>query len=188
MTYNFKHILRKLLIKSLYKKYVVNNALIKEDINQTLKIRNSNVQEASMAKKFDHLMLYYPDFAFIFFWRIDKRKYRWKSLFTQLDSCKIFKSTKIDGGLMCYHPFATVINAKEIGKNFQFRNSLTIGNKANDNLLTPTIGNDVTVGANVVIIGDITIGDNVVIGAGSVVVKDVPPNSVIAGNPAKLIK
>ncbi|HAB26474.1 MAG TPA: serine acetyltransferase, partial [Xanthomarina gelatinilytica] len=57
-----------------------------------------------------------------------------------------------------------------------------------DNRLLPIIGNDVTVGANVVIIGNITIGDHVVIGAGSVVVKDVPSNCVIAGNPARVIK
>ena len=42
--------------------------------------------------------------------------------------------------------------------------------------------------ANVVIIGDIEIGDNVTIGAGSVVVKSVPSNCVIAGNPARIIK
>ena len=50
------------------------------------------------------------------------------------------------------------------------------------------IGDQVTVGANVIIIGKITIGNNVVIGAGAVVVKDVPDNCVIAGNPAKVIK
>ena len=72
---------------------------------------------------------------------------------------KWFKSTKIDGGLMCYHPYATVINAKSIGKNFQFRNSLTIGNKHNNNSKIPVIGNNVVVGANSVIIGDINIGE-----------------------------
>ena len=102
--------------------------------------------------------------------------------------CKIFGSTQIDGGLSCYHPYASVINAKRIGENFQFRNGLTIGNKANDNSLVPIIGNNVTVGANVVIIGDIQIGDNVIVGAGAVVVKDVPDNSIVAGNPAKVIK
>lgn len=87
------------------------------------------------------------------------------------------------------HPFATILNAKSIGKNFSFRNNLTIGNKidgAVDDI--PTIGDNVYVGANVVIIGKITIGNNVTIGAGSVVVKDVPSNCVIAGNPAKIIK
>ena len=81
-----------------------------------------------------------------------------------------------------------MINAKSIGENFQFRNGLTIGNKANNNQLIPTIGDNVTVGANVVIIGDIIIGDNVTVGAGAVVVKDVPNNSIVAGNPAKVIK
>ena len=38
------------------------------------------------------------------------------------------------------------------------------------------------------IIGPVHIGDNVIIGAGSVVVKDVPSNCVVAGNPAKVIR
>ena len=58
----------------------------------------------------------------------------------------------------------------------------------NDNNQLPTIGDNVEVGANVVIIGDIEIGNNVVIGAGSVVVKSIPSNCIVAGNPAKVIK
>lgn len=46
------------------------------------------------------------------------------------------------------------------------------------------IGNDVWIGANVIILGGITIGDGAAIGAGSVVTKDVPPFSVTYGNPA----
>jgi putative colanic acid biosynthesis acetyltransferase WcaB len=45
----------------------------------------------------------------------------------------------------------------------------------------------VDVGANAVIIGAIRIGDGAVIGAGAVVVKDVPPGAVVAGNPAQVI-
>ncbi|WP_452225907.1 hypothetical protein [Lacinutrix cladophorae] len=183
-----KHVLKKLLIARLFTNYVLNNKTIQEDINQTIKVRGCSVQPDTLKKKFTHLMIYYPDFAFIFFWRIKRNNYRWKKSFTNEVPCKIFRSTKIAGGLMCYHPFATVINAKSIGKNFQFRNGLTIGNKNNDNTLVPIIGDNVTVGANVVIIGNITIGNDVVIGAGAVVVKDVPSNCVIAGNPAKIIK
>ena len=73
--------------------------------------------------------------------------------------------------------------------NFSFRQNTTIGNKKDGrNDLLPVIGNNVTLGANVVIIGDVRIGDNVIVGAGSVVVKDIPANSVVAGNPAKIIK
>jgi len=51
------------------------------------------------------------------------------------------------------------------------------------------IGNDVYIGAGVIILPPVTsIGDGAVIAAGSIVVKDVPPFAVIAGNPAKIIK
>jgi serine O-acetyltransferase len=178
----------KLFIYYLFKKYVIDNEILKEDIIQNFKIRSSNKENTTLFKKFSHLLIYYPEFSFVFFWRIQSNFFLWKILFKYNKSCKIFTSSLIQGGLVAYHPLATVINAKKIGKNFIFRNGLTIGNKNNDNRLLPSIGNNVEVGANVVIIGDIKIGDNVIIGAGSVVVKSVPSNSVIAGNPARIIK
>lgn len=183
-----KHALRALVIPLLYNKYVNSNPIIQADIDQTLRVRGSKAIGHPPKKRFAHLMHYYPEFAFIFFWRIKKRQYLWEILFAQDFHAKLFGSTKIGGGLMCYHPFGTVINATSIGENFQFRNGLTIGNKGNDNSKLPRIGRDVIVGANVVIIGDIQVGDNVVIGAGSVVVKDVPSNVVVAGNPARVIR
>ena len=50
------------------------------------------------------------------------------------------------------------------------------------------VGNDVWFGGGVKVLPGITIGNNVVIGAGSVVTKDVPSNSLVVGNPAKVIK
>lgn len=50
------------------------------------------------------------------------------------------------------------------------------------------IGNDVWIGAHVLILGGVTIGDGAVIGAGSVVTKDVKPYSIVGGNPAKEIR
>ena len=51
-----------------------------------------------------------------------------------------------------------------------------------------TIGNNVWIGGNTVILPGINIGDNVVIGAGSVVIKDIPAWSFAAGNPCKVIR
>jgi len=50
------------------------------------------------------------------------------------------------------------------------------------------IGNNCWIGQNVVILKGVTIGDNCIIGANSVVTKDVENNSVVGGNPARLIK
>jgi acetyltransferase-like isoleucine patch superfamily enzyme len=51
-----------------------------------------------------------------------------------------------------------------------------------------TIGNNVFIGYNSIIMPGVTIGDNVVIGAGAVVTKDIPSNCVVAGVPAKPLK
>jgi acetyltransferase-like isoleucine patch superfamily enzyme len=51
-----------------------------------------------------------------------------------------------------------------------------------------TIGNDVWIGSDTVILSGLTIGDGAAIGTGSVVTCDVEPYSIVAGNPAKLIK
>jgi len=50
-----------------------------------------------------------------------------------------------------------------------------------------TIGNNVFIGADAIILPAITIGDNVVIGAGAVVTKNIPSNSVVVGNPGRII-
>lgn len=50
------------------------------------------------------------------------------------------------------------------------------------------VGNNVWFGGGVTVMGGVTIGDNVVIGAGSVVVKDIPSNVVVAGNPCRVLK
>lgn len=49
------------------------------------------------------------------------------------------------------------------------------------------IGSDVWVGYGAIILSGISIGDSSIIAAGSVVVSDVPPNTVVAGNPAKIV-
>ncbi|MBP5715217.1 MAG: acyltransferase [Prevotella sp.] len=51
-----------------------------------------------------------------------------------------------------------------------------------------TIGDDIWIGANAVILPGVTIGDHSVVAAGAVVTKDVPPHTLVAGVPAKIIK
>lgn len=98
---------------------------------------------------------------------------------------RISVTTRIGAGFWMAHPYGTIINAESIGKNFRCIHLITIGETDKGR---PSIGNNVSLGANVTIIGPVVIGDNVTIGAGCVVVKDVPRNSVVVGNPARIIK
>lgn len=50
------------------------------------------------------------------------------------------------------------------------------------------IGNDVWIGARAIVLPGVTVGDGCIIGAGSVVTKDVPPYTIIGGNPARVLK
>jgi acetyltransferase-like isoleucine patch superfamily enzyme len=50
------------------------------------------------------------------------------------------------------------------------------------------IGKNCFIGMNSIILAGITIGDSVIVAAGSIVTKDVPPNTFVGGNPAKIIK
>ena len=63
----------------------------------------------------------------------------------------------------------------------------------NENCVNPLdfsiqIGNDVWIGARVIIVGNISIGDGAIVGTGAVVTKDIPPYAVVGGVPAKIIK
>lgn len=98
---------------------------------------------------------------------------------------QISATTKIGGGFCLAHPYGTIINADSIGDNFKCIHLTTLGATSKGR---PTIGDNVSVGANVTIVGPVKVGDNVVIGAGCVVVRNVPSDCVIAGNPAKIIR
>ena len=64
-----------------------------------------------------------------------------------------------------------------------------ISGKSDSILTMPvSIGNNVWLGMNVIVLKGVSIGDNTIIGAGSVVVKSLPSNVIAAGNPAKIIK
>jgi len=74
-----------------------------------------------------------------------------------------------------------------IGDNCLIGQNVTIGRNLGDKKV-PVIGNNVYIGAGSVIFGEIIIEDNVIIGSNSVVNKSIPANTIVAGNPAKIIR
>jgi serine O-acetyltransferase len=72
------------------------------------------------------------------------------------------------------------------GDNCVIRDGVTVGLRRVDDPVAPQIGNNVDIGTGAKVLGDITIGDDVVIGANAVVLVDVPSNSIAVGVPAKI--
>ena len=98
-------------------------------------------------------------------------------------------NTKIGKGFYIGHAGRVIINPKVvIGKNVNIATGVTIGQENRGKRKgTPTIGDDVWIGSNAVIVGNISIGNDVLIAPLSYVNFDVPDHSIVIGNPAKII-
>lgn len=98
-------------------------------------------------------------------------------------------ATDVGEGLCFAHCGAIVINSSAvIGRNCLIFQGVTIGGMRNNvGMLSPIIGDNVTIFAGAKIIGGVRIGNNVVVGANAVVTKDVPDNAVVAGIPARVL-
>jgi serine O-acetyltransferase len=109
-----------------------------------------------------------------------------KKMFKPIVTLSI-SSPSVGPGLVTLHGVGTVIEAEKIGKNCLIVQDVVIGykNEANDR---PTIGDFVHVSTGAKILGNITIGDHAVIAANTVVTKDMPPNSLAIGVPARILK
>jgi serine O-acetyltransferase len=120
---------------------------------------------------------------FLFF-RVLRRRYRFKygyeiSLGAQIG----------DGFYLSDHCGPVIIGPVKIGKNCNVSHSVTIGRSYRGGQIgRPTIGDRVWIGVGSVVVGKIEIGTNVMIAPNSFVNFDVPDNSLVIGNPAKIIK
>jgi len=100
----------------------------------------------------------------------------------------ISPQTRIGPGLSIYHFGGVIINQDAVlGAHCTLHHDVTIGNK-NPGGPSPTLGDNVMIGAGARLLGGIQIGDNAQIGANAVVLTDVPANAVAVGIPAKIIK
>ena len=108
-------------------------------------------------------------------------------LFESLFGMSIPKEAVIGPGLRIWHFGQIFIHPDVIiGKQCTIRQGVTIGNKY-EGSGCPTIGDNVDIGANSMILGGIKVGSNSTIGAMTLVNKDVPENCIAVGIPAKII-
>jgi len=105
-----------------------------------------------------------------------------------LTGIEIHPAAKLGQGLFIDHGMAVVIGeTAEVGENVTLLHGVTLGGTSlKKEKRHPTLGDNVVVGAGAGIFGAFTIGAGSRIGAGSVVVREVPPNSVVVGVPGRV--
>ena len=143
------------------------------------------------------VLLFYPGVHALAFHRIAHRL--WHAGFTTLargvshlgrfaTGIEIHPAARLGPGLFIDHGMGVVIGeTTEIGENVTILQGVTLGGTSlRKEKRHPTLGNNVVVGAGAKVLGAFTIGDNSRIGAGSVVVREVPPNCVVVGVPGRV--
>lgn len=163
-----------------------NRELIDEDITRWCAehgVNNIRMEDALTKLMFN------KTFRTVLYWRLPALPSFIKSVYKPDKSFFISPSCEIEGGLYFWHPLSTYLYARHIGKNCTIRQLTTFGNLGKKNpQARPYIGDNVDVGVNVTIIGDVKVGNNVCIGAGAVITKDIPDNCNVVGNPAHIIR
>ncbi|MGE5370602.1 MAG: serine O-acetyltransferase [Solirubrobacterales bacterium] len=144
------------------------------------------------------VVLCYPGFHAVLFHRLAHALYRKRlfllarvvsqisRFFTQIE---IHPGATIGCGFFIDHGAGVVIGeTAEIGDWVTIYQGVTLGGTGKEKgKRHPTIGNHCVVSTGAKVLGSITIGDNVKIGAGSVVLKDVPPNCTVVGVPGRIV-
>ena len=151
------------------------------------------------------VLLTYPGVKAVFFhilssklWEI--KFYLFAKMLSQfsrfLTGIEIHPAAKIGKNLFIDHGMSVVFGeTSEVGNNVTIYHGVTLGgispaeesNKQRNIKRHPTLKDGVIVGSGAMILGPIIIGQNARIGANAVVLKSVPDNSTVVGNPAKVI-
>ena len=160
--------------------------LLEEELIQWRKVLR--IREKSTLNLFFYLILNLKEYRSLFCYRIGG----WSLLLSwyahgMTNLYITIPSENVSKGLVIQHGHSTRIGPERCGAYCQIWHNVTIG-KAYSGGKRPVLGNNIKVCAGSIILGDIVIGDNVTIGAGCIVVKSVPNNCVVVGNPARIVQ
>lgn len=112
----------------------------------------------------------------------------WNRYNTHVHHCNISRGARIGPGFLLMHRWSVMIGPSVIGANVVVHHNVTIGDQvARGSSQVPRIGDGVWIGPGAILTGAITIGDGATISAGAVVMRDVPPHALVAGNPGRVI-
>ncbi len=124
-------------------------------------------------------------------WHLGRKDF---ALYLQSQSSRVFSvdihpAAKIGRGIMFDHGNGIVIGeTAEIGDNTSLLHNVTLGGSGKETGdRHPKVGRGVMIGAGSKILGNIIVGDCARVAAGSVVLKDVPPRTTVAGVPARVV-
>ena len=164
-----------------------------------LKSEITNISDKDPAARNIFEILLYPSLQAIINYKIshfffNKKLFFLARLFSQISrfitGIEIHPGAKLGNRIFFDHGMGIVIGeTSEIGDDCVIYHGVTLGGVSTEKTKRhPTLKNNVIVGAGAKILGNITLGENVRIGANSVVLKNVPDNSVAVGIPARIIK
>jgi len=151
-------------------------------------------------KSFIRHLLLNPGFKYMYFFRkcqfYKYQKFTFRYIFTRIIlrrlmykyGLEIPHTTKIGKGFYIGHFGGITINpASLIGENVNISKGVTIGQtNRGKSKGAPKIGDNVWIGPNAIIVGNVKIGNNVLIAPGSYINFDVPDNSIVIGNPGNI--
>ena len=157
------------------------------------------ITERDPAIKTPAEVLLYPSFRAILSYRLAHKWYlkghyfwaRWLSQRTvRKTGIEIHPGATIGKGLFIDHGSGVIIGETTIiGDNVTLYQGVTLGGTGKEQgKRHPTLADNVMVSAGAKILGSFTIGENSKIGAGSVVLKEVPPNCTVVGVPGRIVK
>lgn len=140
-------------------------------------------------KAYCWLLINLLEYRTLLYFRLGKLGTMFRVFASTMPTCFLndMMSRDIEGGLVIQHGHSMRLNSSHVGRNLQIWHNVTVG-KDRSGGNRPIIGDNVKICTGAVVLGGITIGNGVVIGAGAVVVKSVPDNCVVVGNPAHIVK
>lgn len=157
------------------------------------------IRERDPAIKSNLEVLLYPSFNVILRYRVAHKLYLKKHYFlarwisqraARKTGIEIHPGAKIGKGLFIDHGSGVIIGeTAELGDNVTLYQGVTLGGTGKEQgKRHPTLKDNVMVSAGAKVLGSFTIGENSKIGAGSVVLKEVPPNCTVVGVPGRIVK